>query len=118
MPISKIALSGSISGRGELINSSTAPGTTIHTGPSLGTETDEIWLYAANSDSVDYVLTILWGGSTSPDDYIVSNIWAYQGLTVVVPGLLLVGNTTPLTITAFCDTANKISVFGYANRIS
>jgi hypothetical protein len=40
------------------------------------------------------------------------------GLLLVVPGLILQGNATPLVVRAFAATANVVMVGGYVNRIT
>jgi hypothetical protein len=37
---------------------------------------------------------------------------------LVAPGLVLKGNATPLVVTAFCASANVVTILGYVNRIS
>jgi len=113
---SKVKLSGSTSGRPVKISATTSPGTTIHT--TLGTaSTDEVYLYANNTDTVTRTLTIQWGGTTSPDDSIVVGIAAQSGIFLVIPGLILVDTGAALTIRAFADFTNIINITGYVNRI-
>lgn len=114
----KKILSASTDGRGILVAATATPGTTIHTGSSTATTLQEVWLYASNPDSSDHNLTLEWGGTTSLNDLIVVTISAYQGLRPIATGLILKGNSTPLIIKAFADTANKISIFGYINEIA
>ena len=65
--------------------------TLIHTARSdTGAEQwDEIWVEAVNADTVQRMLTIEFGGTTSPDDRIVVGIAAQSGLVLVVNGLIL-----------------------------
>jgi hypothetical protein len=93
-------------------------GTTIHTGSSTATTYDEIWLYAVNSDTTDRKLTIEFGGTSSPDDLIEQTITAESGLLLVVPGLVIKGNATPLVVRAFAASANVVMIGGYVNRIT
>lgn len=117
MAIAKRLLSGSTDGKSVLIAATASTGTTVHTGPSTSTDMDEVWLYASNIDSAAHTLTIQWGG-TATQDAITLTIPAYQGLVVVAPGLPLNGNATPLVIRAYADTTNKVTLFGYVNRIT
>lgn len=117
MTISKEILSESIDGRGILVVATSSPGTTIHTGPNTATTTDEVWIYASNPDSISHLITLQWGATTSPNDYISVTVPAYQGLYIVAPGLLIKGNATPLVVRAFADLTNKVTLFGYVNRI-
>ena len=115
---SKIALSGSTDGRLIKVAQTATAGTTIHTGSTTATTFDEIWLYAVNSDTTDRKLTIEFGGVSSPDDLIEQTITAESGLLLVVPGLVIKGNATPLVVRAFAATANVVLIGGYVNRIT
>jgi hypothetical protein len=115
---SKLKLSGSTDGRLIKVAQTATAGTTVHTGSSTATVLDEVWLYAVNSDTTDRKLTIEWGGTNSPDDLIEQTITAESGLLLVVAGLVIVGNATPLVVRAFAATANVVMVGGYVNRIT
>ena len=116
---SKVLLSGSTDGRGIKVVATAATGTTIHATGTSAAIIDEVWLYASNTDSADHYLTLEFGGLTAPDDDVKLLIPALKGLTLVVPGLILTGTgAAACTVTAFADTANKVSVFGYVNRVA
>lgn len=115
---SKLKLSGSTDGKLIKVAATATAGTTIHTGSATATTIDEVWLYAVNSDSSDRKLTIEWGGTSSPDDLIEQTITAESGLLLVVAGLVIVGNATPLVVRAFAASANVVMVGGYVNRIT
>ena len=115
---SKLTLSGSTDGRLIKVVQTGTAGTTLHTGSATATTFDELWLYAVNSDSSDRKLTIEWGGVSSPDDLIEQTITAESGLVLVVAGLVIKGNATPLVVRAFCASANVVMVGGYVNRIT
>ncbi len=115
---SKIALSGSTDGKMIKVAATATAGTTLHTGSATATTFDEIWLYAVNSDTVTRKLTIEWGGVASPDDLIEFTVPAEDGLYLMVPGLVIKGNATPLVVRAFCATANVVSIAGFVNRIT
>jgi hypothetical protein len=115
---SKEILSGSTDGRAIKVAATATPGTTIHTGSATATTYDEVWLYATNTDTTDRKLTIEWGGTSSPDDLIEFTVKAENGLYLMVPGLILKGNATPLVVRAFAATTNVITISGYVNRIS
>ena len=112
----KIAFSECTDGRGILVNDDASVGKLIHEGPSDTDQTDEIWIYAANYDSSDRLLTIEWG-SAAAGDKIISTIATQAGLVLVVPGLILEGNATELEVRAFAATTTAIQLFGYVNRI-
>jgi hypothetical protein len=114
----KQILSGSTDGRMIKVVATATAGTTIHTGSATATTFDEVWLYAVNSDTTDRKLTIEWGGVSAPDDLIEFTVEAENGLYLIVPGLVLKGNATPLVVKAFCASANVVSIAGYVNRIT
>jgi hypothetical protein len=115
---SKIPLSGSTDGKLVKVAATATAGTTIHTGSATSTTIDEVWLYAVNSDTTDCKLTIEFGGVTAPDDLIEQTITAESGLLLVVAGLVIKGNATPLIVRAFAATANVVMIGGYVNRIT
>ncbi len=115
---SKIALSGSTDGKLIQVAATSSAGTTIHTGSATATTFDEIWLYAVNSDSSARKLTIEWGGTSSPSDLIEQTIPAESGLFLIVAGLVIKGNASPLVVRAFCATASVVNIAGYVNRIT
>jgi len=117
---SKQLLSASTDGRAVKVVA-TAIGsspTLIHTGSSTTTVFDEVWIYAQNNHSADVAVRIGFGGVTDPDDIIEYTVKTKGGLFLVVPGLILKGNATPLTVRAAAGTANVISLSGYVNRIT
>lgn len=114
----KIPLSGSTDGRGIHIDDAATPGKTIHTGSATATTIDEVWLYATNYDTSARKLTIEWGGATAGGDIIELTVAPESGLVLVVPGLILKGNATPLVIAAFAATTSAINIFGFVNRIT
>jgi hypothetical protein len=114
----KLTLSASTDGRAIKVAATATPGTTIHTGPSVATTIDEVWLYAMNTDSASRKLTVEWGGVSSPDDLIEIILPAEPGLVLIAPGLLIKGNSTPLLVRAFAATADVITIHGYVNRIA
>lgn len=115
---SKQILSGSTDGRAIKVVATGTAGTTIHTASTTATTLDEVWLYAQNTDTTARKLTIEWGGTTAPDDLIEVTIGPEAGLVLVVPGLILKGNSTALIVRAFAATANVITIHGYVNRIA
>lgn len=109
----KVRLSGGSDGRGIKVVATGSPGTTIHTADP--TKLDEIWLEAYNSDSVPRLLTIQFGGVTTPDDDIKVSIPSQTGVQFVVPGNLL---TNSAIVKAYAAAANVIIIFGFVNRIT
>jgi hypothetical protein len=116
---SKVLLSGSTQGKGIKVVATASTGTTIHATGTSSTTEDEIWLYAYNSDTAARLLTIQFGGTTSPDNDIKVTIPPQSGLTLVVPGLVLTGTGAAAnTVYAYAATANVITISGYVNRIA
>jgi hypothetical protein len=114
----KTILSGSTDGKGIKVVATATAGTTIHTASSDTAVLSEIWLYAMNTTTSDVKLTIEWGEATAPDGNIEQTIAAEGGLMLVVPGLLLKGNATPLVVKAFAGSANVIIMHGWVNTIT
>lgn len=115
----KTLLSGSTRGRGIKVAATATPGTTIHTTGTSASTIDEVWLYAYNGHSSDVLLTIEYGGTTSPDDTIKVTIPAQSGLVLVAPGLTLTGDgSAGLVVKAFAAAADVITIHGYVNRIA
>lgn len=115
---SKQILSGSTDGKAIKVAATATAGTTVHTGSSTATTLDEVWVYAVNTSASDVKLTIEWGGVAAPDDHIEYTVKAENGLYLIIPGLILKGNATPLVVRAFAATANVITLTGYVNRIT
>ena len=112
----KLKLSESTNGRGIKVVATATAGTAIHTavtGTLAGTF-DEVWLWAYNSDSVDRLLTLEWGGVTAPNDNIAVTVPTQSGLLLVAPGIILQNG---LSIAAFAATANVIVIYGFVNRV-
>lgn len=113
----KRKLSGSTDGLGIKVVATASSGTTIHTavaGTTAGTF-DEIWLYAYNSDSVDRLLTIQFGGTATPDDDIKVTVPAQLGVSLIVPGLILQNASV---VRAYAASANVIIIYGFVNAIT
>lgn len=111
--ITKEFFSGSTNGRGIKVVATATPGTQIHA--AHATAKDEIFAWVTNTDTVEQKVTFEHGGVTAPDDNLTMSIPAGETL-LVIPGLILSGG---LNLKAFCaGAANKLVVYGFANRIS
>jgi hypothetical protein len=116
---SKVQLSGGAGGRLIKVAATATAGTAIHTTGVSTSTLDEVWLYAQNDHTSDVLLTIEFGGTSSPDDLIRQTITSRAGLLLVVPGLLLAGDgSSGRAVRAFAATANVVMVGGYVNRIT
>jgi hypothetical protein len=110
----KVLLSASPNGTGILVTGTAATGTLIHTAPASGS-IDEVWLYGQNQSASPLDLTIEFGG-TNPINRLPYRVPASgSGLTLLVPGFILTGVGE---VRAYSQTANQITIIGYANRIS
>lgn len=109
----KIMLSGSSDGTGILIAQITTPGTLIHTAVSGIINSDEIWLYAQNNHTADLALYLEYGG-VAGKDIIQFSLPYKKGLYLFLPGLVL--NNSKI-VRAYAQTANLITVHGYAHRL-
>lgn len=114
----KKKLSGSTSGKGIKVTSTTSGSAdTIHTSVA-GTGNnnfDEIWLWCQNTSAADVKLSILFGGTGDPDDYIEFTVQAEDGLKVILPGLILQNESV---VKAFAGTANVLVCHGFVNNIA
>lgn len=121
MITSRLALSGSTQGKAVKVAATASPGTTVHTTgiAAFAVVSDEIWVWAFNSDSVTRTLVLQFGGTTSPDNDIKVDIPPQQGKFVVIPGLSLSGDgASGLSLKAYCATANVLTLTGHVNRIT
>jgi hypothetical protein len=114
----KKILSGSTDGKSIKVAATATAGTLLHTGSATATTLDEIWIYAVNSSASSVKLTIEWGEATAPDGNIELTVQPEAGLVTIIPGLLIKGNATPLTVRAFAATTNVICVNGFVNQIT
>jgi uncharacterized RmlC-like cupin family protein len=116
----KTILSGSTDGKGILVNQTTSgSAVTIHTGSSTNAHLHEVWLYAQNYSASNTKLTVLWGGTSAGTDEIELTVAAEAGLVLVVPGLVLKGNSsTAPVVKAFAASNTAVVVHGYVNTIT
>lgn len=114
---SKNILSSSSSGRGILVATNATAGQLIHTGPTNTSYIDEVWLYVQNNDTSSVDVSVEYGSTTAPNDIIKLSVLPASGLVLVVPGLILKGNASPLVVRVFASVVNKVTVHGYVNEI-
>ena len=114
-----IPFSASTQGQGVKVVATSTAGTLIHTTGTSATIIDRLSIWAYNGHSADVVLTIEFGGATVPDQNIVQTITAQTGLTIVVDGLILLGDgASALTVKAFAVTGDVIVLSGYVMRVT
>ena len=117
--ITPTIISGSTDGKQiKVTGTATGSSVTIHTADASAT--DYITLWATNNSSSDILLTIEWGGTTSPDDLIEVTM-AGRG-TVGSDGDRMIVSKKPLTnslvVKAFAGTADVIKISGSVERIA
>jgi hypothetical protein len=115
--VTKQPLSGSTHGRGikvTTVGPIDGSDTTIHTAVASTTDRDEVSLYAYNSDSIERLLHLGWGGTTLPDDGLIVPIPSKAGWVLVVADLLI---RNSLVVVASAETANVIALNGYVHQI-
>lgn len=109
--VEPLVLSGSTSGKGIKIVETASPGTLIHT--AHATKLDRIFLSVYNSHTAAVVLTIQWGGTTSPEDDTKETINPKLGEILVIAGRLLTGG---LVVRAHASVANVLVISGEVER--
>ena len=113
---SKKKLTGSIYGKGIKVSSvSSSSPTLVHTSVSGTTDFDELWLWAYNdhTDTQPVNLTVEFG--TTDKTKITMAIDPRKGLFLVCPGLPL---QFGITVNAYAEIADKITLYGFSNRIT
>ncbi len=111
---SKTCLSGSTNGKQILITASgTATAQTVHTAVAGASSWDEIWIYAYSQSGATDV-TICWGGTDYPNDYMTATVPIRSGRNLIVDGKLLQNG---LTISAF-TSAGTLQLDGFVNQIT
>ena len=119
MAVTKGLLSGTSANDGQAYDVTTSV-TTVHTGPTATTSYDEIWIYATNPSAADAVLHIGWGANpdTLDDNRIKLTIPTKTGYKLVIPGLILKGNASALTVECKASANNSINLTGYVTHIT
>ena len=112
MSITKIKPSASTDGRPVKIAATATAGTTFHA--AHATALDEIYMYLSNTDTVDRSVTVEFGGVTDPDDHLVFIVPAGETI-LAIAGIPVTGS---VSVAAFADAANVVTMSGYVNRIS
>ena len=112
----KNKLSGSTNGKQILVvHTTNGTADTVHTAVAGTSSWDEVWLYAYNENSIAVVLTILWGGTTEPDNVIRVTLAGQSGRLLVCDGMILQNG---LVIKAYASIASKVLVDGFVNSIT
>ena len=109
-----VILSGGTNGRNVLVVATATAGTLIHTAVSGTTDMDEIYLWAYNDHTANVLLTIEWGGVTTPGDTVRYTVPFDDGYHLIVPGIRL---QNALVVRAFAGTASVVTIGGNVNRL-
>lgn len=116
---SKQLLSGSSQGQPITVVQTASTGTTIHATGTSSSTIDEVWLYANNTSTSPVLLTVQFGGTSSPQNSKPITLAPQAGDVLIVAGLPLTGDgTNAKTVYAFAATASVVTISGYVNRIS
>ena len=113
MPFTKVLLSGSTAGE-PIDLGSTGTEVTIHTAVNASSQFDEVWLWAANTTSVNQMLRVQYGSSASTKRS-QQTIPAQGGWILVAPGVIMSSGVISALST---PTASDVKIMGYVNRIS
>jgi hypothetical protein len=112
----KLPLSASVNGQQILVAANTSGSATpIHTAVAGTTSYDEIWLYAYNESTSSILTSILWGGTSEPNNVNRITVGPQLGRLLIADGKLLQNG---LTVSAYSSIPNVILVDGFINRIS
>ncbi len=112
----KHKLTGSTYGKGiKVTSTSSASPNVLHTATSSPTDFDELWLwaYSDHTDNQSVNLTIEFG-STTPSKMTMA-VESKKGLYLICPGLPI---QFGLDVNAYAEIADKITLYGYVNRIT
>ena len=106
--------SGSTNGKATLVVATATLGTTLHTAVTGTSDMDEIYVWAYNDHTADVLLTIEFGGVTTPKDTIRYTVPFDDGLHLIIPGIRL---NNGLVVTAFAGTASVVTALVNVNRL-
>lgn len=93
-----------------IVGTDTSTADLIHTAVAGVEKHDKVYLYAANEHTADVLLSIEWGETTNPINYLVP---ANKGLHLVLPGIML---QNAKTVKAFAAVTGKIKVVCEVDR--
>ena len=126
MEITEDILSEATNGKGVEIRAESSPGTLIHTAVSGTTDWDEIWIYIFMHDfnriykyRKPLRFYIQWGGTTDPDDTIITTSLCGGSGVRVIPGLIL-NNSAAVRIyvdAGIPETARYLWANGFIRKI-
>jgi hypothetical protein len=88
---------------------------TVHTAISGVYNWDDVWIWAANTDTVSRTISLYFGAHSSLGDQVVGNYDLPPGgaPVLICPGLFIQNSGV---VEAYASIANKINLTGYVNR--
>lgn len=111
-----LPLSASVQGKAITVVAVATPGTLIHSTSINATDVDRITIDAYNSDSVERVLSLEFGGAVLP---IMVAIPARSGRVNIMQGNVLLGSgAAALDVRAFASAASVITILGFVFRVT
>tara|TARA_Y100000592_G_scaffold86884_1_gene140741 strand:- start:923 stop:1282 length:360 start_codon:yes stop_codon:yes gene_type:complete len=114
--ISKDHLSGSTDGKPISVPINSGTFATVHTGPTSTTSFDEVFIYVNNAvGSTNETVTLRLNGTNN--DGKIKVVVKPQETVLVLPGIPIQGNSTPIVIDVGGSSAGSANVFGYVNKI-
>lgn len=112
----RIGFSAATNGATMTVNTTSAISPmTVHTAVSGVYNWDDVWIWAANTDTVSRTISLYFGAHSSLGDQVVGNYDLPPGgaPVLICPGLFLQNSGV---VEAYASIANKINLTGYVNR--
>lgn len=114
--ISKDHLSGSTDGKPISVPINSGTFATVHTGPTSASDFHEVFIYVNNGmGSVNETITLRLNGANN--DGKIKVIVKPQETVLLLPGIAIQGNGSPVVIDVGGSSAGSCNVFGYVNKI-
>jgi len=112
----RIGFSAATNGATMIVNTTSAISPmTVHTTDPGTTNWDDVWIWAANTDTVSRTISLYFGAHSSIGDQVVGSYDLPPGgaPVLICPGLFLQNSGV---VEAYASIANKINLTGYVNR--
>ena len=109
----KLPLSGGMAGGGPYAHNSIWGPTQVHATSSTANVMDEVWLWAVNTSSSDFNMTVTIGGIS------LAYVLPPNSTQLIYPGILLFPEAgTPTTMVVEAVSSGDFFTYGYVNRIT
>lgn len=89
--------------------------TTVHTVTTTTADFEELWVWLANVNTTEELVTFQIGHDTNVANRIIVKVPA-ESMVLAIPGITLQGAST-YTVKAASTTADKVTVWGHINLI-